>query len=129
MKRYSLFITILCLLVVIFAFAMLTSCKSGDETGCPFADISWTREAEHDTETIRFGSDGSYTYSCGCGNPVDDSDLAEGYTYDAHSGIISISYIDTTEDTVETIEVKSLSEDNIVLSFNGDIRSFDKTEN
>ena len=34
-----------------------------------FVNTSWTRDAEHDIETIRFGADGKFMYYCACGNP------------------------------------------------------------
>ena len=58
-----------------------TETKTVDYSQYSFTDVSWTRKAENDTETLRFGSDGSYVYYFSCGNPVDDSDLNNGYTY------------------------------------------------
>ena len=45
-----------------------------------FTDVSWTRDAENDIETIIFKSDGRFIYYCSCGNTVYDSDLCESYT-------------------------------------------------
>ena len=82
------------------------------------------RKVEHDIETIRFGSDGSFTYYCACGNPVNDSDLNEGYTYDDKTKTIIVKYIETTEETVSTIRIEHCDGEHIKLNFNGEIREF-----
>ena len=94
-----------------------------------FTDTSWTRKAEHDIETIRFGSDGSFVYYCACGNPVNDSDLNEGYTYDDVAKTITVKYIETTEETVSTIKIEACDGENIKLNFDGEIREFVKEKN
>ena len=91
-----------------------------------FTDTSWTRKAEHDIETIRFGSDGSFVYYCACGNSVNDSDLSEGYTYDYVTKTITVKYIETTEETVSTIKVEACDDESIKLNFDGEIRVFVK---
>ncbi len=114
-------------LVIIFAFS---SCqkndarKTVDYSEYPFTDISWTRKAEHDIETIRFNSDGSFAYSCGCGNPVNDSDLNEGYTYDDETKTITIDYIETTDETVSKIKIEMCDKERLKLNFDGEIRGF-----
>ena len=94
-----------------------------------FTDILWTRKAQHDVETIRFGSDGSFVYYCACGNPVNDSDLNEGYTYDDATKTITVKYIETTEETVSTIIIEECSIESIKLNFEGEIREFVKEKN
>ena len=91
-----------------------------------FTDISWTRETEVDTETIFFGSDGSFHYFCGCGNPVNDADLCEGYIYDAEKGRITLECIETTEEMVMEIGVIFFDEDRLELDFDGEIRIFEQ---
>ena len=104
----------------------ITSCtdKTANYSKYPFTDISWTRKAEHDVETIRFGSDGSFVYYCACGNPVNDSDLNEGYTYDDKTKTISVKYIETTEETISTIMIEEYSSEGIKLNFDGEVREF-----
>lgn len=92
----------------------------------PFVGMSWTRDAENDIETIRFGEDGSFSYSCACGNPVNDSDLCEGYTYDEATKTITLDCIETTEEMVVAIKVVSCDGAELKLDFNGDIRVFTK---
>ena len=89
-----------------------------------FMDTSWTRETEHDTETICFGSDGSFRYSCSCGNPVNDSDLCEGYTYDDATKTITLNCIEITDEIVTTIKIVNCDKNSLHLDFNGEIRIF-----
>ena len=91
----------------------------------PFTDIAWVRDAENDVETIRFGSDGTFRYSCACGNPVNDADLCEGYRYDEETKTISLDFEEETEEeTVSQIILKSCDGKSLVLDFNGDVRTF-----
>ena len=100
-----------------------TPVSNGDVS---FFDISWTREADHDTETIRFGADGSFTYSCACGNPVNDADLCEGYTYDEATKTITLECEEITEEMVTVIKVVKSDGNTLHLDFNGEIRIFEK---
>lgn len=91
-------------------------------------DISWVRETEGDTETLYFSSDGSFHYSCACGNSVNDLDLCEGYTYDDTTKTISLRCLTVTESMVTKIIIKNYDESSIELDFDGDIRTFEKEE-
>ena len=128
MKKY------LSLVALVLVFAMLfVGCgdnKKIEETSVdyseyPFVNISWTRDAEHDTETIRFGEDGSFVYYCGCGNSVNDSDLCEGYTYDDSTKTITLNCIETTDEMVTTIKIVKCDENSLHLDFDGEIRIFE----
>lgn len=114
--RKGIFLLMVCL-------CFMAGCKK-EEAG--FMDISWTRETEVDTEMIFFGSDGSFHYFCGCGNPVNDADLCEGYTYDEKSGSIILDCLETTEEMVTEIKVVSFDKNRLELDFNGEIRTFEK---
>ena len=133
MKKIKLNVLILLTATLIF---FLCGCKKNDTVAertdyseYSFTDTSWTREAEHDVETIRFGSDGSYAYWCACGNPVNDSDLNEGYTYDDATKTIKIKYVETTKETVPSIKIEECNNESIKLNFDGEIREFVKEEN
>ena len=125
----------LLILLITSIFFLLTGCGNNtysvavDYSEYPFTDTSWTRKAEHDIETIRFTSDGRYSYSCGCGNSVNDSDLNDGYTYDDETKTITISYIETTEETISTIKIVMCDENSIKLDFDGETREFFKDNN
>lgn len=91
-----------------------------------FEDISWTRDTCDCKETLRFNSDGSCSYSCACGNPVNDSDLCEGYTYDDATKTITLNCIETTDEMITTIKIVKCDENSLHLDFNGEIRIFEK---
>ena len=129
MKKY------LSLIILVLVFAILfvgcsgskkTEDQNVDYSEYPFVNTSWTRDAEHDTETIRFGEDGSFGYSCGCGNPVNDSDLCEGYTYDDDTKTITLDCIETTDEMVTKIKIVKCDENSLHLDFDGEIRIFEK---
>ncbi len=103
-----------------------TDNSSVDQSDYSFVDISWTRDAEHDVETICFGDDGSFSYSCACGNPVNDSDLCEGYTYDDATKTITLDCIEITDDMVTVIKIVKCDEKELHLDFNGETRIFTK---
>lgn len=130
--KHSKYILLAMVLLSVFLWTLGcqkdTRNKKVDYTNYPFADFSWTREAENDTETIRFYSDGRYSYYCACGNPVNDSDLNRGYTYDDETKTITISYFETTEETIPEIKLEKCTDDILKLNFNGEIREFTKSK-
>ena len=69
---------------------------------------------------------GSFYYSCACGNPVNDADLCEGYTYHEETNEITLDYMESTEEMVTTIRIVQVSEDVLELDFNGEIRTFER---
>ena len=111
-------------LITVMLLTLLSGCAK--TTTPDFADVKWSRSTEGDTEYIRFDKDGKFTYYCACGNPVNDSDLCEGYSYNANSKTVTLDYIEKTDDAVTKITVKSYSDDKLVLDFAGDIRTFTK---
>ncbi len=120
---------LLLMLIAVLLFLLLGCAKNSigetvDYSEYSFTDTLWTRKADHDIETIRFGSDGSFVYYCACGNPVNDSDLNEGYTYDDKTKTITIEYFETTEETISTIKIEACDDKSIKLNFDGEIREF-----
>ena len=91
-----------------------------------FTDVSWTRDGGNDIETIVFKSNGRFTYYCSCGNPVNDSDLCESYTYNDDTKEIALDCFEETEETITTIKVVNSTETTLELDFNGEIRKFKK---
>ena len=91
-----------------------------------FTDVSWTRDGGNDIETLVFKSDGSFSYYCSCGNPVNDSDLCESYTYNDDTKEIKFDCFETTEEMITNIKIVKMSEDVLELDFNGEIRKFEK---
>ena len=91
-----------------------------------FTDVSWTRDAGNDIETIVFKSNGRFTYYCSCGNPVNDSDLCESYTYNDETKEIKFDCFETTKEMITNVKIVEMSEDILELDFNGEIRKFKK---
>ena len=91
-----------------------------------FSDVSWTRDGGNDIETLVFKSNGSFSYYCSCGNPVNDSDLCESYTYNDETKEIKFECFETTEEMVTSIKIVKISKDILELDFNGEIRKFEK---
>lgn len=129
MKKY-----ISLLVLVLLCLTLMAGCNAKDETskaavdysGYPFVNISWTRDAENDVETIRFGEDGSFSYYCDCGNSVNDSDLCEGYIYDDAKKTITFDCLETTDEMITVIKLVKCDENELHLDFDGDIRIFTK---
>lgn len=103
-----------------------TDASSVDYSQYSFVGTSWTRDTEHDIETIRFGADGHFAYYCACGNSVNDSDLCEGYTYDDATKTITLDCIETTDEMVTVIKIVKCDEKELHLDFDGEVRVFNK---
>ena len=121
------------IIILVLAALLLTGCDSireekqeKDYSKYSFTDISWTRDAENDIETIVFKSNGRFVYYCSCGNPVNDSDLCENYTYNVKTKEITLDCFEKTEETVTKIKVVKSTETILELDFNGEIRIFRK---
>ena len=123
MKNKSVFIIIVIILGVILGVSLFSSVMVAD-----FREIRWKRMAEDDTEYIVFSKDGSFVYYCSCGNPVDDSDLYEVYTYNYLDRVITLSSI-YDDDLEKKIKVVFCDGDRLELDFgDGKIREFFKYE-
>ena len=99
-----------------------------DYSNHSFTNVSWTRDAENDIETIIFKSNGRFIYYCSCGNPVNDSDLCENYTYNEDTKEIILDCLEETDETVSNIKIVSSTETTLELDFNGEIRKFEKLD-
>ena len=118
-------------IILILMVLLLTGCgetknKEVDYSKYLFTDVSWTRDAGNDIETIVFKSDGSFTYYCSCGNPVNDSDLCETYTYNDETKEIKFDCFETTEEMITNVKIVEISEEILELDFNGEIRKFER---
>lgn len=129
MKKY-----VFLLISILLCVTLFVGCNEKDNTSdlavdyskYSFVGVSWTRDAENDIETIRFGADGSFTYYCACGNSVNDSDLCEGYTYDDDTKTITLDCIETTDEMVTVIKLVKCDEKELHLDFDGEVRIFTK---
>ena len=121
--------TIFLAMVMILSIALVGCNKDEgpkDYSEFSFTDVSWTREGEHDVETIRFGADGSFTYSCACGNAVGDYDLCEEYSYDDKTKTITLECLEEVDDMVTVIKIVKCEGDELQLDFDGEILVFTK---
>ncbi len=109
----------------VFTLWAFIGCSDNKKYDYPFADIRWTRSGDSDTEFIRFSSNGEFSYYCACGNPVNDSDLCTGYTYNSQTKTITLKYIELTDEAVTKIKVIKCAENELILDFDGDIRTFE----
>lgn len=120
MKKFIGFI-LLCIL--------LTGCnKKVDYSKYLFTNSTWVRDNGYDTETLTLYSDGRFGYSCACGNPVNNSDLCENYTYDDKTKEITLKCYEKTSDTITKIKIVKSTNDTLELDFDGEIRVFSKEE-
>ena len=117
------------MIVLVLVGLLLGGCGEQNEIDYSeylFTDVIWIRDNDHDIETIIFQADGSFSYSCACGNPINDSDLCESYTYNDETKEIEFACIETTEEMVTNVKIIKLSESVLELDFNGEIRKFEK---
>lgn len=119
------------IITLILLGLFLTGCgeskeKEIDYSEYLFTNVTWTRDGGNDIETIIFSADGSFSYYCACGNPVNDSDLCESYAYNDETKEIKFNCFETTEEMVTNIKIVEMSEDVLELDFNGEIRKFEK---
>lgn len=98
--------------------------EAADYSEYAFTKGNWIRETEECTETLRLKADGGFSYTCSCGNPVNDADLIEGYTYDDSTKTITFDALETTDEMVTKVKVVSCDEEKLVLDFDGEKREF-----
>jgi len=120
------------LIFVIFSI-LLVGCgkeekdnKKVDNSEYLFMDKYWTRTTEADTEHIKFRSDGGFSYYCDCGNPVNDSDICETYTYNDETKEIKLNCDFIGSETIDTIKIISVDKNILKLDFDGEIREFER---
>lgn len=117
------------IIILLLIGLFLTGCSYEKEKNYSeylFSDVVWTRDGGNDIETIVFESDGSFRYYCACGNPVNDSDLCEKYTYNDETKEIKLDCFETTDETITNIKIVKMTENILELDFNGEIRKFEK---
>ena len=120
-------------IMLMLALLFLTGCvvtkekiQEKDYSEYLFSDVRWTRDGENDIETLVLKSNGDFSYYCSCGNPVNDSDLCESYTYNDKTKEIKFNCFETTDEMITSIKIIEMSDDVLKLDFNGEIRRFEK---
>ena len=119
--------TLALLMSIVMCLAIFAACKNDepvDYSKYAFTEIWWTRDADNDEEKIHFGADGSFSYSCACGDPVNDSDVCEGYKYDDETKTITLECIEEIDGMITVIKIVKCEGDELHLDFDGDIRIF-----
>ena len=121
------------IIMLMITILFLTGCgetrekiQEKDYSKYSFTDVSWTRDGGNDIETLKLKSDGSFSYYCSCGNPVNDSDLCESYTYNDETKEITFECFETTDDMVTSVKIIDMSDASLELDFDGEIRKFEK---
>lgn len=88
-----------------------------------FVDVDYERTTDADTEIISFNSDGTFSYYCACGNPVDLYDLCEYYTYDEENQMIKLVCEDDPN-IISELKISEITPEKLVLDFYGELREF-----
>ena len=88
-----------------------------------FAEVKWIRNTECD-ETLCFLANGEFRYSCACGNPVNDADAVESYSYDDTTKTFTLNCYEELEDMITEIKLISCDGTKLELDFGGEIRIF-----
>ena len=117
------------LLLCVMLLSSLTGCvqKGGTEVDYSeyaFTDVNWTREGDCDVERLRFLSDGGFQYFCACGNPVNDADVVESYTYDDTTKTFTLHCLEEIDGMVTKIALIDCDGDTLELDFDGEVRIF-----
>ena len=89
-----------------------------------FTGVKWVRDTDVCQENLRLGENGDFSYYCSCGNPVNDADLIEGYSYNDDTKAITFDTLDDTGDMVMSVTVVYCDGRKLVLDFNGEEREF-----
>lgn len=107
-------VTIIMIVAILFG-----GCSSGDKYPEFLTKHSWMHFAICN-ETISFGEDGQFAYYCACGEPVDDSDLYEKYTYNEYTSTIQLKL----KENNSIIKVLRYEKSRLLLGFNGTVKEF-----
>ncbi|MGN0482133.1 MAG: hypothetical protein ACI4HI_01140 [Lachnospiraceae bacterium] len=118
----------ICIVVIAFVSTVYAGNEYSVKERSDFEEIIWTRETADHTEYLTFYSEGTFSYHYECGEPVNDSDLCEGYTYDKKTKTIRLQCEKPLDSTVTEIKVVSCDKEQLKLDFDGEIRTFAKEE-
>ncbi len=111
------------LLFILSLIFTLTAC-SQNNLPKEIVDIDWYRPTEDCGEIISFDKDQSFHYWEDCGNPVDDSDLYDKYSYNEETKTITVTSSEGAIDLL--IKIVSFDDNKLVLDFDGEIGEFKK---
>ena len=90
-----------------------------------FTNMDWKRTIDDCTEIINFGPFGSFSYYCLCRDCKDYSLVADSYTYDSETGVVTLNIIaDDAEGVVNTIKIVSYDNEKLVIELGGNVLEF-----
>ena len=113
------------IIILILSALFITGCKKDvDYSKYKFTDIRWTTEDDRETEYLRFESKGTHTHYCACGNPINNSDICDGYTYNEKTKTIELK-CDSKYSKTKIKKLKS-TYDILILDFEGEKKSMKK---
>ncbi|MGN0966035.1 MAG: hypothetical protein ACI4OP_00365 [Candidatus Coprovivens sp.] len=118
MKK-AIIMTLILVLVLTTGIVIASLAKTSKNSIPPFANQSWIRY-DSDEEHLSFSSEGEFSYWCSCGNPVDNADMCETYTYNPKSKTITLNCYGPNE----KIKVIKHTKDTLVLKFDKETRTF-----
>ena len=116
MKRLLKLITAVVLGILVLSLAGCSATESHPE----FLTAHEWKHYTYCDETICFGGDGSYTYHCACGNPVEGSDLYDSYEYNKDASEIMLH----PENDSNTIRVLRYEKSRLLLGFSDGVKEF-----
>lgn len=123
MKKRIIYICIAIITFIILSIISIEIFKPNSiELSKDICDYSWERYTDVDLETIRFGCDNTFSYFYAVGDPVEDSDLCEKYSYDGN--VIKLICDGSRYD--DKIKIISYDEDKLIILKNDEERTFEK---
>lgn len=115
-KRVIALICVVLLVVVI----LVVFCTPNKNLGKEFIGYEW----ENGSDVISFTKDGEFGYYDNSGNPVDDYDLCDKYTYNEKTGKIKLSCSGFFTSLFKNIKVVEYDDKILKLRINGEIKKF-----
>jgi len=120
---------VLLTLFVLIQAVLLAGCtqetqKEDNKDPVDFADKEWLfyNEATAEHLCLNFGSDGSYSYHCQCGEPVGNSDVYDKYEYDSQTDVITL--FNDYDDETDEIKVLDYNEYHLMVEIDSEIKDF-----
>lgn len=126
MKNNKVIIISIIILILVITLITLFKQKKIDYSEYSFTDTRWERETEEDIEYVIFNSDGTMSYYCACGTPINNNDICDKYTYNDKTKTIKLKCIIKPANTITKIKINKYDENSIELDFDGEIKTFTK---
>ena len=122
MKKHNFLLIVLCCMVACCLVGCAPKSKV-DYSIYNFVGVQWIRNTECD-ETLCFLPNGEFRYTCACGNPVNDADVVESYSYDDTRKMFTLNCYEQIEGMITEIKLISCDGKVLELDFDGASRTF-----